>query len=56
MIHDFFWEGARGDGGMHNVNWGTTQRPHALGALVLVILSFVIPPFFQMDLAVSYRE
>lgn len=33
MVRDFSWEGARGDGGMHNVNWGTSQRPQALGGL-----------------------
>lgn len=33
MACDFFWEGAQGDGGMRNVNWGITQRPHALGGL-----------------------
>lgn len=31
LIQDFFWEGSRGDGSMHNVNWAISQCPQLLG-------------------------
>lgn len=27
IIRDFFWEGSRGDGGMHNIDGEKTQLP-----------------------------
>lgn len=39
LVRDVLWEGARGDGGVHNVNWGFTQRPQALGG----------PWYWQLD-------
>lgn len=26
LICDFFWEGSRGNGGMHNVNWDKSYK------------------------------
>lgn len=33
LVRDFFWEGSRGDEGMYNVNWETTQLPKLLGGV-----------------------
>ena len=27
LTRNFFWEGTRGDGGMHNINWAISQQP-----------------------------
>lgn len=33
LVRDFFWEGSRDDGGMHNVNQETKQHPKLMGGL-----------------------
>lgn len=56
IIRDFFWEGSRDDGGMHDVNGETTASEIDGEGLALETFNIGILPYWKKDMGFLHEE